>query len=77
MYCGSIIFIGLNFDFPLFQTHYCTLPSPPQKRKWLFKTKDNIEPQHNYIVHVLPTVKGLLCFQCINSDKLQASFKLT
>ena len=38
---------------------------------------DKIEPQHNYIVHVLPTVKGLPCFQCINSNKLQASFELT
>ena len=56
-----------NFCFPLFQTHYHTLPYPNTKENKIY-TKDEIEPQHIPVYLMVSTVtyqyKRQMCGHC-------------
>ena len=43
--CRVYIYLWFKFYFPVFQSHYQTLPYPKTKENKI-KTKDKIEPQH-------------------------------
>ena len=78
----NFILGSINFYFPLFFTHYCTLPYTKTLRKENKNgTKDKIEPQHIHLFLLLCNCQTVICLSTYLllvdcSDKVFFGFSL-